>query len=107
MKELKLADGRDCVVRHGHGSTRAIQTGVFAVEVALGKDSESRGGRRRRADPVQLGDSTAVGALDEKPGRTAAGALTRCSNCGAFRQAPSRRRWWPCWARMRRTCGRR
>jgi transposase-like protein len=34
MKELKLADGRDRVVRHGHGPTRTIQTGIGAVEVA-------------------------------------------------------------------------
>ena len=34
MKELKLADGRDRIVRHGHGPTRTIQTGIGAVEVA-------------------------------------------------------------------------
>ena len=34
MKELKLADGRDRVVRHGHGPNRTIQTGIGAVEVA-------------------------------------------------------------------------
>ena len=34
MKELKLADGRDRVVRHGHGPRRTIQTGIGAVEVA-------------------------------------------------------------------------
>jgi hypothetical protein len=28
MKELKLPDGRDRVVRHGHGPERAIQTGI-------------------------------------------------------------------------------
>src|SRR6202165_851387 len=33
MKDLKLADGRDRVVRHGHGPTRTIQTGIGAVEV--------------------------------------------------------------------------
>jgi putative transposase len=33
MKDLKLADGRDRVVRHGHGPTRAIQTGIGPVEV--------------------------------------------------------------------------
>ena len=30
-KDLKLPDGRDCVVRHGHGPHRAIQTGVGPV----------------------------------------------------------------------------
>src|SRR5467141_1422047 len=33
MKDLKLTDGRDRLVRHGHGPTRAIQTGIGAVEV--------------------------------------------------------------------------
>src|ERR1700730_2953300 len=33
MKDLKLADGRDRVVRHGHGPERTIQTGIGAVEV--------------------------------------------------------------------------
>src|SRR5688500_19397419 len=35
-KELKLADGRDRLVRHGHGPERVIQTGP--VEVQRGKD---------------------------------------------------------------------
>jgi transposase-like protein len=34
MKGFKLADGRDRVVRHGHGPERTIQTGIGAVEVA-------------------------------------------------------------------------
>jgi putative transposase len=36
-KDLKLPDGRDRVVRHGHGPQRAIQTGVGAVEVRRAK----------------------------------------------------------------------
>src|SRR6202049_4786247 len=34
MKELKLGDGRDRLVRHGHGPARTIQTGIGPVEVA-------------------------------------------------------------------------
>src|ERR1700758_441907 len=33
-KDLKLSDGRDRVVRHGHGPQRAIQTGIGPVEVS-------------------------------------------------------------------------
>src|SRR5512138_2817878 len=33
MKGLKLPDGRDRLVRHGHGPERTIQTGVGPVEV--------------------------------------------------------------------------
>ena len=35
--DVKLPDGRDRVVRHGHGPQRAIQTGVGAVEVRRAK----------------------------------------------------------------------
>src|SRR5450755_2487283 len=34
MKDFRLADGRDRVVRHGHGPERTIQTGIGAIEVA-------------------------------------------------------------------------
>ena len=34
MKDLKLADGRDRLVRHGHDPARTIQTGIGPVEVA-------------------------------------------------------------------------
>src|ERR1700704_2834133 len=37
MKGLKLPDGRDRLVRHGHGPVRTIQTGIGAVEVARGR----------------------------------------------------------------------
>jgi putative transposase len=36
-KDWKLPDGRDRVVRHGHGPDRAIQTGVGPVEVRRAK----------------------------------------------------------------------
>ena len=36
-KDLKLPDGRDRVVRHGHGPKRAIQTGVGPIEIRRAK----------------------------------------------------------------------
>ena len=36
-KDLKLPDGRDRIVRHGHGPHRAIQTGVGPVQVRRAK----------------------------------------------------------------------
>jgi putative transposase len=36
-KDVKLPDGRDRVVRHGHGPQRAIQTGVGPVDVRRAK----------------------------------------------------------------------
>jgi putative transposase len=37
MKDLRLADGRDRLVGHGHGPERAIQTGIGPVEVSWGE----------------------------------------------------------------------
>ncbi|MGZ2402799.1 hypothetical protein ACVIKO_000059 [Rhizobium ruizarguesonis] len=34
MKDLKLADGRDRIVRHGHAPERSIQTGIGPVPVS-------------------------------------------------------------------------
>src|SRR3977135_1482649 len=51
MKDLKLADGRDRVVRHGHGPTRTIQTGIGPVYGNRGKNrdrGEDRAGERIR-----------------------------------------------------------
>src|SRR6187399_3778755 len=42
-KDLKLADGRDRIVRHGHGPERTIQTGIGPVEVSAVKIRD-RGG---------------------------------------------------------------
>jgi transposase-like protein len=36
-KDLKLPDGRDRIVRHGHGPQRTIQTGIGPVEVRRAK----------------------------------------------------------------------
>ena len=37
MERFKLPDGRDRIVRHGHGPERAIQTGVGPVQVRRAK----------------------------------------------------------------------
>ena len=34
MKDLQLPDGRDRLVRHGHGPERTIQTGIGPVEIS-------------------------------------------------------------------------
>ena len=34
MKDLKLSDGRDRIVRHGHAPERSIQTGIGPVPVS-------------------------------------------------------------------------
>lgn len=51
MKDLKLPDGRDRIVRHGHGPERMIQTGIGPVEVRRAKvrdrgSDDDEGGER-------------------------------------------------------------
>jgi putative transposase len=43
-KDLKLPDGRDRVVRHGHGPHRAIQTGVGPAEGSMSMRTRVRRG---------------------------------------------------------------
>jgi transposase-like protein len=56
MRDLKLPDGRDRVVRHGHGPTRMIQTGIGPVEVERVKirDRGASGSERVRFTSVIL-----------------------------------------------------
>src|SRR5260221_13599627 len=57
MKDTRLPDGRDRVVRHGLGPERAIQTGIGSIE---GRRGEARapppppGGGGRRSLPAGL-----------------------------------------------------
>ena len=53
MKALKLADGRDRIVRHGHGPERMIQTGIGAVKVSRVK-LRDRGAAEAGEAPVRF-----------------------------------------------------
>jgi putative transposase len=57
-KDLKLPDGRDRVVRHGHGPQRAIQTDRDSVpdqrEASRMKRRQFIAARKRRGGPVKL-----------------------------------------------------
>jgi hypothetical protein len=75
MKGLKLADGRDRLVRHGHGPERTIQTaGIGPVEVERVKirdrGAAADGERVRFTSAIPA----AVGAADEEFGCAFAGA---------------------------------
>src|SRR5215471_12075646 len=74
-KDLKLPDGRDRIVRHGHGPQRAIQTGVGPVEVRRAKvrDRGRRGGRGE--NPLHVVDPAEVGATDEESRCAVTGSL--------------------------------
>lgn len=87
MKDLKLADGRARVVRHGHGPARTIQTGIGPVEVA----------RAKIRDRGAAGDGARIGSARRccRCGHGGPGAwmrCCRCSTCEASRPAISRRR---------------
>jgi putative transposase len=97
-RDLKLPDGRDRIVRHGHGPHRAIQSGVGPVEV-------------RRAKVRDRGD---VGAeekfrftssiLPKWARRTKSlDALLPVSTFVGCRPVTFRRCSPPCWGRTRRT----
>jgi hypothetical protein len=97
-KHMKLPDGRDRVVRHGHGPERAIQTGVGPVQVRRAKvrDRGEVGAERKSALPRRSCRS----------GRDGPKVSMRCcrfSICVGCRPATSRRCSPLSWARMRRT----
>ena len=97
-KDLKLPDGRDRIVRHGHGPDRTIQTGVGPVEVRRAKV-------RDRGD-VGTEAKSASARRSCRSGRGGRRVSTRCcrfSTCAECRPAISGRRSLPSWARTRRT----
>ena len=99
MRELKLPDGRERLVRHGHGPERTIQTGIGPVEVSRVKIRDRGAEERAGPDPLHLGDPAEMGAADRR-------AWMRCcrsSTCAGSRPATSRRRSQPCSARTRPT----
>ena len=49
VKDMKLADGRARVVRHGHGPARTIQTGIGASHSRNRPLSSKRSRKRERA----------------------------------------------------------
>ncbi len=55
MRELKLPDGRDRLVRHGHGPERMIQTGIGPLAVSRVKIRDR--GATTDADRVRFSSS--------------------------------------------------
>jgi putative transposase len=98
MRELKLPDGRDRLVRHGHGPERLIQTGIGPVAVSRVKirDRGAVGG----ADRVRF--SSAI--LPRWARRTRSlDALLPVLYLRGVSTATSRRRSRPCSAATPRT----
>jgi hypothetical protein len=93
-KDLKLPDGRDRVVRHGHGPHRAIQTGVGPVEVRRAKVRDR--GDVGAEEKIRFTSSI----LPKWARRTKSlDALLPVLYLRGCRPATSRRRLAPCWAR--------
>ena len=101
-KDLKLPDGRDRVVRHGHGPQRTIQTGVGPVEVRRAKVRDR--GEAGAAEKIRFSSS-----ILPKWARRTKSSMRCCrfSICAGCRPATSRRRLPLSWARTRATCRRR
>ena len=74
-KDSKLPDGRDRVVRHGHGPHRAIQTGVGPVEVRRAKVRDRGEVSAEEKIRFTSSNSAEVGAADQGSRRAVAGSL--------------------------------
>ena len=102
MQSERLADGRERVVRHGHGPERLVQTGIGPVAVQRVKlrdrAASEAGAERIRFTPA---------ILPRWARRTRSlNTLLPVFTCAACRWATSRRRSGSCWARRPRTCRR-
>jgi hypothetical protein len=87
MKELKLPDGRDRLVRHGHGPERMIQTGIGPVEVQRIKVRDRAPGPA--AERIRFSSPCCHAGLDGGPVST---PCCRSCICAAFQPVISRRR---------------
>src|SRR3954468_17951222 len=102
MKGLRLSDGRERIVRHGHGPERLVQTGIGPVAVRPVK-LRDRGAGEDGAARIRF--TSAI--LPRWARRTRSlDALLPILYLRASRWAISRRRSPPCWARTPRTCRR-
>ncbi len=94
MRALKLPDGHERLVRHGHGPERTIQTGIGPVAVSRVKIRER--GATSDADRIRF---TSPFCRNGRAGRRAWMHCCRSSTCAASRPAISRRRSRLCSAR--------
>ena len=124
MRDARLPDGRDRIVRHGYGPERVIQTGIALVLPFHPASPNGIFGRPRpvAVRRVKLRDRDGTGMGERaanafasprrscRAGRGGPAAWMPCcpsSICAASRPGTSRRRSRPCSARMPRTCRRR
>src|SRR5215203_5667435 len=75
MQDLKLPDGRDRLVRHGHGPERMIQTGIGPVAVSRVKIRDRGAASDGRPGPLLVVDPAQMGAPDAEPRRALADPL--------------------------------
>ena len=102
MQGVRLPDGREGVVRHGHAPERLVQTGIGAVPVRRAKLRDRGAGdgaeRIRFTSAILPRWARRTRSLD---------ALLPVLYLRGSRRATSGRRSERCWARTRRTCRRR
>lgn len=97
MKNLKLADGRDRLVRHGHGPERSIETGIGAVTVSRVKIRD-----RETATEERVRLTSAIFPLWARRTKSL-DALLPVLYCAGYRPATFKRHSRHCWAQTRRT----
>src|SRR5215207_3565758 len=99
MKEMRLPDGRERVVRHGLGPERLVQTGIGPVEVQRVKLRDRGPG----ADGERIRFSSAILPRWARRTRSLDALLPilylRGVSMGDFQEALA-----PCWAETPRTC---
>ena len=102
MQDLKLPDGRNRVVRHGHAPARSIQTGIGPIEVRAVKIRD----RGAVEDTERIRFSSSILPKWARRTRSLDALLPvlylRGISSGDFQDALA-----ACWARTRRTCHRR
>ena len=81
MREMRLPDGRERLVRHGHGPERQVQTGIGPVAVQRAKlrdrGAQDRQGAQRRAAQVVRSDPRQQAGFDHDPHQRAGQATGR------------------------------
>ena len=93
MKGVQLSDGRERVVRHGHGPERLVQTGIGPVAVRRVK--LATGAPVLGMPAMSAPNASASPRRSCRAGRGGRAAWMRCyrsSTCAACRWATSRRR---------------
>ena len=103
MRDRRLPDGRERVVRRGLGPERKIQTGIGPVAVRRVK-LRDRGAGEGEGSGERIRFTSAILPRWARRTRSLDALLPVLYTCVGSPVVASRRRSPPCWGRTRRTC---